>query len=95
MAAKKVVRVVAVQMLVADDPRPNLRRIQQSITKAATGGSDIVCLPEACLVNDHENAVPVDAYVDEIRARCRDLSVWCLFATYAREPWKSRLSEVV
>jgi predicted amidohydrolase len=72
-------------MLVGDDPDVNLRKILTFLDTAAGRRSDIVCFPEACLVNDYRGAVVVDGYLDEIRAGCRDLSIWCLFGTYARE----------
>jgi predicted amidohydrolase len=72
-------------MLVGRDARLNLERILRFIEKSAEKGSDIVCMPEACLVNDYQNVVPVEKYLRRVRSKCRELSVWCLLGTYAKK----------
>jgi len=84
---KSLVKVAVVQMLVQNSPTQNLRTILKYLEIASSQGSDIACFPEACLIHDEKRAsAKMDASLfQELRSKCRELSIWCIFGSYAKE----------
>ena len=76
--------VAAAQMLVATDPELNLKTMLRFMEKAASRNSDIVCFPEACLVNDKQNVISIQRHLGIIQSKSRELSMWCIFGSYQK-----------
>ncbi|MFQ5998209.1 MAG: carbon-nitrogen hydrolase family protein [Candidatus Bathyarchaeia archaeon] len=76
--------VATAQMLVTNDPESNLKTMLRFMEKAASRNSDIVCFPEACLVNDKRNVISIRRHLRVMQSKSRELSMWCIFGSYQK-----------
>lgn len=59
------------------DKEHNLKKIQQTIGKAAKRGADLVCFPEAC-VTDGKHLLLDGPLIRGIGAACKKHAIWCI-----------------
>ena len=84
-----MVRVAAAQVKVTEDIDANLQRILKFIDDAKSKKVDIVCFPECCLNTVAENKADVSKQIEEIRAKCKERQIWCIFGSYVSESGKT------
>ncbi len=77
-------RVAVAQIKVIDNVEKNSQQILKFIDKAFNKQADIVCFPETCLNPDNENVLDVSGHIKEIRERCREKSIYCIFGSYIK-----------
>ncbi len=77
-------RVAVAQIKVIDNVEKNSQQILKFIDKAFNKQADIVCFPETCLNPDNENVIDVSSHIKEIRERCREKSIYCIFGSYIK-----------